>query len=420
MEYKIKDLDNLNNSKTENNSKIEIEVEISANEFDEYFNQALLDFSKEVEIEGFRRGKAPAEIVRQKIGEEKIIIEASEKAIKESYLKIITESKIEPIARPEVEVLKLAKGNPFIFKLKVSVFPKFDLPDYKKIALKSKKQELKVEEKEVEEAVDWAKRSRAKFTIKQGQADNNDFVEIEYSIKGEEQKIADAFILGKGHLLPGFEEQIIGMKEGEEKKDIALESQGKKFAIDLKLKSVQSVEFPEANDEFARSLGKFKDLEDFRQKAREGLLEEKEHNESHRIRDEIIENIRKETLINIPDFLIKEEQKRMLEDMKANVLEKLKISFEEYLKKISKTEETLLDSFKEEAESRIKSFLILKSIEKKEDINPDEKEIEQGVSSFLANYPDIKTKLDLEELKSYIENGIRQEKVFKFLESLIK
>ena len=301
-------------------SQVELEIEISPEEFDKYINQTILDLAKNAEVEGFRKGKAPVELAKQRIGEQKILIEAAESAIKDNYVKAVQENKIEPISHPEVEIIKMAKGNPFVFKVKVYLLPQVELPDYKKIASKIKKNEINVTEKEIEETLEWAKKSRTKLTLKDGAAENGDFVDIEYWISEEgspvaPQNIKDAFILGEGRLLADFEKEIIGMKAGEEKDDIAFavpedcvqkEMAGKKVKSKIKLNSVQNIELPEINDEFAKAAGNFKDLAEFRRSISEGIKEEKEHYERHRLRDEILDKICKEIKWDIPDFFVQE------------------------------------------------------------------------------------------------------------------
>ncbi len=418
-------------------SQVELEIEISPEEFDKYINQTILDLAKNAEVEGFRKGKAPVELAKQRIGEQKILIEAAESAIKDNYVKAVQENKIEPISHPEVEIIKMAKGNPFVFKVKVYLLPQVELPDYKKIASKIKKNEINVTEKEIEETLEWAKKSRTKLTLKDGAAENGDFVDIEYWISEEgspvaPQNIKDAFILGEGRLLADFEKEIIGMKAGEEKDDIAFavpedcvqkEMAGKKVKSKIKLNSVQNIELPEINDEFAKAAGNFKDLAEFRRSISEGIKEEKEHYERHRLRDEILDKICKEIKWDIPDFLVQEEQKRLVQDLKDRVFRDLKVPFEEYLKGMQKTEKEVLDSFKPQAENRTKSFLVLRNIQESEKILASPQEIEEETNKMLRHYKNEKMAgkdLDLERAKLYTEERIKEEKVFKLLESFAR
>jgi len=353
-------------------SQVEFEIEIPAEEFDSFIEKACLSLGKDLEIKGFRKGKAPKNIIEEHIGLEKILIEAGDLAVNETYKKAVLENKIEAIFHPKVEIKKLAPGNPFIFSAKTAVLPEVILPDYKKIASKIERKEIVVEDKEIEPALKWFQKSRAKFSAKNQLAQKGDFVEIEYSsfqIGQEAQK--DAFILGEGHFLPGFEEKIIGMKSGEEKENITLKKDDKEIILKVKVVSVQNVEFPELNDEFAKSLGKFDNLDALKKNVKQGLVLEKEQIEKQRARQEILERIGEKTNIKIPDILIENEQKQMLENLKKMVSERLKISFQDYLKKLGKTEREIIDSFMFESQKKVRNYLILREIGKKEKIEVD-------------------------------------------------
>jgi len=413
-------------------SEIEVEIEISPEEFDKFIEKATFELGKNLEVEGFRKEKIPKEIIEKEIGQERILKEAAEKAIKESYTKVIAENKIEVLGQPEIEILKAVQGNSFLFRIKTAVLPEIQLPDYKKIASEVKKKEIYVQEKEVEETLKWLQKSRAKFSQILRPCQTGDFVEIEYSCSlienGKIQK--DGFILGQGHLIEGFEENLIGMRQGEEK-EFSLEFPPRHFQNNLagktanfrtKMVSVKLVELPEINDQFAQSLGNFENLDSLKFSIREGIKLEKEFGESQRIRQEILEKIAQEIFWEIPKILINEEEKRMMENFKNTVKEKLGISFSEYLSKIGKTEDNLTNSFFLEAEKKIKNALILREISKKEGILASKEEVKEKINELLKNYPDVKKakEIDLEKLKSYYEEVIKSEKTLQFLESFSK
>ena len=151
-------------------AEIEIFFEVPAEEFKEYFAEAVTNFSREVKIEGFRKGKAPKEIVEKQIGENKILEEAVNLAVKKSYVQVILQlaetDKLEVIGKPEIQVTKFAKGSQMEFKAKVFVMPEMILSDYKEIASKIKPKEISVEEKDIEEAIKFLQKSRAKLIPK--------------------------------------------------------------------------------------------------------------------------------------------------------------------------------------------------------------------------------------------------------------
>jgi len=412
-------------------SQIEIFFEISAEEFKDYFSKAIENLGKEIEIEGFRKGKAPKEILESKLDQGKILQEAASLAINENYTKAVLENKIEAISNPKIEILKVAKGSPFEFRAKIFILPEVKLPDYKEIASKVKPKEVFVEDKEIEKAINWLQKSRAKLSPKDGPAARGDFVEIDFSSLQIEngKNYKDSFILGEGHFVPGFEEKLEGMQKDEEKEFslkfpddyLKKELAGKEAVFKVRMVSIQKIELPEITDDWAKSLGNFVSLAALRESIKEGIKIEKENEESIRVSQEILEKISENSKIEIPMYLIEMEKNRIMNNLKHRVSETLKISFNDYLVKIQKKEEELLESFKAEAEKNIKNFLILKEIAKIEKIDASNEEIENEINKIIKNYDiDQVKKLDLEKLKIYIEDEIKKEKTLKFLKNLIK
>ena len=422
--------------KKTSDSEIELEIEIPKEELDDFISQSALSLGKNLEVEGFRKGKVPQKIIEEKVGRENILVDAADLAIKENYKKAVLENNLEVISEPKIEIIKLAPGNPLIFRAKASVLPEIKLPDYKKIAKKIKRKEVSVSEKEIDEALKWLQKSRTKTALKNSPAQKGDFVEIEYwssQIKGLDKPEGrqDAFILGEGHFLPGFENKLIGMSAGEEKRRFSLvlpekfpvkDLAGKSVDFQVRIKSVQSVEFPELNDEFAKSLGQFEDLSALKKNVREGLVFEKKQAETQRVRNEILEKISETMKCELPEALVEREQKAMMENFKKEVSAKLNIPAKEYLEKIKKTEEEMLSSFLEEAQKRIRAFLILRKVGEENNIEVLEEEVKKEVDKILKQYQEVKQPkdLDLERLKEYAKGVLRNEKTFALLESFIK
>jgi len=410
-------------------SEIELKIEVPAEEWQEFLDGAAKELSKDLKIEGFRPGYAPLKLVEEKIGMAKILEEAAEHCIQKCYVKAVLENNIEAIGQPEVSILKLAKNNPFEFKAKVAIMPEVKLPDYKKIALEAKRNKVLVEEKEIEETLSWIRKSRARFSQKSGLSQKGDWIEIEYSSSQIEngKKTDDAFILGEGRLISGFEENLEGMEGGQEKeffltfpenhlqKDLA----GKELNFKVKLKSVQKVELPEINDDFAKEVGNFKNMAELKNSVKEGISTEKETAEFQRVRQDILEKITEKSEIEAPEILVSNVKNQILVDLKQNISQKLGITFEEYLDKVNKTEKDLLDSFSAEAEKRVKNSLVLREISKKEKIDVSKEEVEAEANKILKSYPGNQ-KIDVEKLKDYTKEVIMNEKTFQFLESFVK
>ena len=411
-----------------NKSEIEISCEMTWEEFKPYCDRAFELLSQGVKVKGFRLGKAPQDLLKKEISQEKINSLAAENAIKEKYPEIIKEKDIEPIGAPGLSVLKLAENNPFCFKATVFVLPEVDLPDYKKIAKETPKEKAVIDDKEFEQATKFLLRSRAKFEDLNRASQKGDFVHIEYqsSQVDNSRKVSDGFILGDGRLLPGFEKQLEGMKEGESKefketfpKDYqSPELAGKEVEFKVKMEKVQKMTAPLLDDEFAKSLGKFKTVDELKKNVREGITMEKQSSMAEKWRNKVLERILEETKIALPEVLVKTEQENAISELKAKVQEDLKISFEKYLEQVKKTEEGIKKDLLEQSELKLKSFLIVREIGRREKVTVNPQEIEQAVNSFFTSFPQNNKKgIAKESLEGYYREMIYNQKVFQKLES---
>lgn len=278
-------------------SQVEITFEVPFEELQSFIDKAAENLGRELEVEGFRKGKAPKEVVREKVGEEMILQEAGHECIKESYLKALKEHGLEPLGQPLVSITKLAPNNPFEFKATIAVLPEIELPDYKKIISKIERSKIEVTQEEIDK-----------------------------------------------------------------------------------------------------------------------IRQEKEKKEKERLRQEMLEKVAEASTFEVPQVLIDSEKDRALSDIKAQVPQMLGMTFEDYLKKINKTEEELTDSISVEAEKRVRNSLILREIQRLEKIEISEKELEDEMEKMSKMAPN----LEKSHLKDYTESVIKNEKTFQKLEGLIK
>ena len=411
------------------NSKVEILIDVSSENLDNYYKKALSELGKDLKIKGFRPGNAPTNIVEERIGKDAILNHAAQIAIQDKYVQIVKENDLEVIERPKVEILKLALGNPLKFKVEAIIMPEIKLPDYREVAGSVKNEKVSIKDKDIEEALKWLQSSRTKLIALDREARKGDFIEIEYSSPQIENNSSkkDGFILGKGHTVPGFEEKLEKMKSGEEKgfsldvpKDYSVkELAGKEVEFKVKTVSVLKTELPEINDEFAKSLGKFENLASLKKNIEEGLKMEKQKKAKEKLRGEIIDRIINSIKWEMPDSLVQAEKERIFADFKQSFSRNPQVSFEDYLKKTKKSEQEIEKSLLEPAQRNVKTYLILKEISKKENIEVSDQEVEKGVNEILENDPSIKEKekeLDLERLRQYTRERITNERVFQLLE----
>ena len=193
---------------------------------------------------------------------------------------------------------------------------------------------------------------------------------------------------------------------------------GKELDFKVKMKLVQEREIPELNDEFAKSLGTFKSVKELKDSIKQGILTEKEVREKERIRLELIEKVVDNTKLDIPDVLIDQEVQKMEIDLR-NSINSMGLDFDTYLKQLNKKIEDIKEEWKEQAEKRVKIGLCLREIIKKENINVDDKEIEEKINQDLKQYPnveEVRKNIDMNQLKEYTKNILLNEKTFELLE----
>ena len=375
-------------------TKKKVQIEINAQEFNVFYEKALKEMIKELEMPGFRKGMVPESIAKEKISENNILGYGAELAVKEKWDEFLETTDLEIISQPAIEVMKVAKDNEFIFSAEVEVLSEITLPDYISIAKSINKEQVEVSEKEIEDALKWLQQSRAKFLDKQGPVEKGDYIEITVV----NNNLKDGFMVNEG-------ESFIGMAINEEK-----QVNDSKIRVD----AIKKVELPEINDELAKTLGKFDTLESLKNNIKEGIQQEKDIALKQKQRGEALEKIADKTKIEVPESLIQRECLGLINNLQNRVKNELNISFEEYLAQTKKTKEQVEQEFRKIGEQRVRNFLIIRQIIKNQDIKLTNEEIEARMNEILANYPD-KSQIDLERIKLYIEDELKNEKVFELL-----
>jgi len=426
-------------------SQIEITFELTSEEFKEHFEHSLEHLKSHVKVDGFRQGKAPAAMVEEKLRPEVLLMEAGDHAVNHVYSDYIRENKLEPIGSPEVKILKIAKGSEFVFKATITVLPDVELPDYKEIAAAVRGQEISVTDQEVQDALNYLQKARAKFTEKSEPAEKKDFVDIIYQSPDFEngREFQDKFILGEGGFMKGFEDNIVGMKAGEEKEFKVVfghdapkkELAGREMQFKVKIVSVQKMELPEINDEFAKGMGQdagaareagapllaFDTLVALKENIKEGMTAEKKEAEKQRRRGEILEKIAAKSKIEIPEAMINYEKENLMEDLKARIGQGMKISFEQYLATTKQTEDQIKETFQKEAEKRLQGYLVLRELARLENVEVSDKEIDQELQKATQNYTKEQlAQIDINQFREYTKGVIMNEKIFQILENLSK
>jgi len=412
-------------------SQIELQIELSVEEFKLYIKKGAAKVAKEVKIDGFRPGQVPYDILKQKIGEMTILEEAGRIAIDSTLEKAIKENVVsQPIGSPKVDITKLAPDNPFSYKVVLAILPEIKLSDYKGLKVKQKNADIKDEE--VDKILSDMREMRAKEVIAAREIKSTDKVITDIAmfldkvpLEGGQNKDT-AIIVGKNYIVPGFDKKLLGAKKGdvlefklEYPRDFHMKNlAGKMVEFKVTIKEVFKRELPELNDEFAVNLGMGK-IEELKVNIRKNTLEQKKREVEQFAEKEMLEKlVEKARFGDIPEMLIEHEADTMMHELEHTVVQQ-GAKFEDYLASIKKTRDQLILDLLPEAVKRIKVSLLIREITEAEKINVSSEELNNYISSMRKHYENINTKeakeflkkTDSKEYKNYVLNILTSRKV---------
>jgi trigger factor len=383
MQIEIKNLDKC---------AIEITGEIKADVFEGYKEQAVRELSKEVKIDGFRPGHIPEDVLLEKIGEDALLNMMAELALQKAYPIILKENGIDAIGRPAISITKIARNNPLCFKIKTATLPEIVLADYKKIssegaAKKIDEKEFAVEDKEVDQAIDYLRKARAKSAGDSPQPSARN-----------EQTTPEANRPEGGKDDPATPSNGVQQGPNQPKADEQAEPV-----------------LPELNDEFAKAVGKFNTVDELKKAIKENLGKEKKNKAQEKKRIAMLDTIIAGSKIEVPQILIESESHKMISEMKANITQ-TGLTWEKYLEHIKKEEKDLIKDQEKDAVKRVKLGLVINEIAKEEDIDVLEEEVVKEAEKLVEFYKTSGQNIDPNRAKEYIYGILRNQKVFAFLE----
>jgi trigger factor len=411
-------------------SQIELTVELTAEEFKPYIEKGVKKLSEEMKIEGFRPGKAPFEVLKQKIGEITILEESARIAINKTVETAIKENSDEQIVgQPQVDITKLAPNNPLIYKITFSVLPEVTLGNYKDFKIKKEKTETTNEE--VDKVIDNLRDSRAKEIIADREIKEGDKVIADIDvfldnvpIEGGQGK-GTAIIIGKDYLIPGFDKKIIGAKK-EESREFSLpypkdhyqtNLAGKMVLFRTKIKEIYERQLPEINDELAKNFG-LKNIEEMKKNIKDSLEQEKDQKAEQEAEIKIFDKILEKTKFgDMPEVLVDHEVKTMMAELEQTITSRGG-KFSDYLASIKKTSNELTLDLLPNAVKRVKTALIVRQISLEEKIKVDEKEIDEKIEELLKQYKGyakVEERVKEPAYRGYLENSLTNKKVLEKL-----
>lgn len=411
-------------------SVVILTIELDLAEWQEAIDNAGKVISQNVEIKGFRSGKAPLDLIMSKVGESKVLSEAAETAINKFYGKAVLENNLTPVVPPKVTIEKLAMDQPLVFKAEVTVLPEVILGDYKKI--KVAKQEVKIDEEQVKKTLEGLRRRSSKFNPVERETKMGDWVEIDFEGKLDgvvfEGGISKnhPLIIGDGVFLPDFEAGLVGIAPSGEKtfevkfpidyhqKNLA----DKTVQFSVKVHKVKEVIMPEIDDELAKGLGQFSNLAELKADIEKWILEDAKKKEETRQQEVAMQELIKVAKVEVPEVLVEQELNSMLHDMEHE-LSHQKIELKDYLQKNNLTEEKLKSDWKEAAIMRVKAGLALDAFKKAEHIEATDAEVEADIKRLKQAYPDkekeIGERYNSEYEKARLKNMLSGQKALKEL-----
>ncbi|ALF11707.1 trigger factor [Parageobacillus thermoglucosidasius] len=394
-------------------------VEVDAKKVDEGLDAAFKKVVKNITVPGFRKGKVPRVIFEKRFGVEALYQDALDILLPEAYAKAVEEAGIEPVDVPKIDIEQMEKGKNLIFTARVTVKPEVKLGQYK--GLEVEKMDATVTDEDVENELKRLQEDFAELVVKEdGKIEKGDTAVIDFEgfVDGEpfEGGKAENYSLeiGSGVFIPGFEDQLVGMKAGEEKEiEVtfpeeyhAKELAGKPATFKVKVHEVKAKQLPALDDEFAKDVDdEVETLEQLKEKIRARLEETKKNEAETALRDAVVEKAAENAEIDIPEVMVKNETDRMLREFDQR-LQMQGLNLDLYYQFSGQDEAALREQMKEDAEKRVRVALTLEAIAKAEHIEVTEEEVNEELEKMAKAY-----NLEVEKLKELLGNleGVKED-----------
>ena len=421
------------------NSKLEkiekntatLEIEVSEEQFEKGVQKAYKKNAGRFNIPGFRKGKAPRVIIERHYGEGIFYEDAINEVCPEAYQQAVEQHGLQPVDRPEIDIVQIEKHKPFIFKAVVTVKPEVTLGDYKGIRVEKK--EYPVTDEDVDKELESMRDSNARMvTVEDRPAKKDDMVIIDYKgFVGEEQFDGgtaenQVLVLGSGQFIEGFEDQLIGAKAGDSievnvkfPEDYQAEHlAGKDALFQVDVKEVKEKELPDLDDEFAKDVSEFDTLDELKADIRTKLEERAAHRAKHETEDEVIKKVTELSEIDIPEVMIEKQIDAMVRDFEIQLMYQ-GIKLDDYLTYIKQSMEDFRAGLEDGATERVRTQLTLEKISKVEGITETEEELNKEIEELAKRYKQedmekFKKSLGEDEL-NYMKESIIIRKTIDFL-----
>jgi trigger factor len=412
-------------------NKVELKVEITADRVNEALGQAYKKVVKDIDIPGFRKGKVPRKVLEARYGKEILHKDALDILIPKAYTEAVEETEIDPIDQPDIKDFDIEEDSPLTFTAEVEVKPDVKLGEYKDLGIE--KEDSEVKDEEIQEEIDRVRNQHGQLVSSDKEVvEEGDFVIIDFEGKKDGEKFpggsAEEYSLeiGSNTFIPGFEEQLIGAKVGEElelnvtfpedynAEDLA----GEEVIFDVKVKEIKQKELSELDDEFAKEVSDYETFDKYRESIEERLQKSKEDNTQREYENKLIEKVSKNAEIDVPNKMVEEELNKMFQNFAQSVSQQ-GMEVEDYLNYTGTDENGWKEQNREAAENRTRSNLVLETIAEKEGIEISDEEIEEQVNEIAENNDQdpeqIKAFLQMQGQLDSLKDGLKMQKTIDYL-----
>ena len=415
--------------KTENANEVKFEITVEAEKFDEAIKKVYFKSAKYFNIPGFRKGKAPMQIVEKYYGKEIFYEDAFNEVAQDALEEAVAENKVEVVSRPEVDIKQIEKGKDLIFTVVMQTKPEAELGKYKGIEIP--KIEYNVSDEDINHELGHMQEHNSRLiSVDDRAVEKGDIATIDFegfvddkAFDGGKAENYD-IELGSNTFIPGFEDQIVGMKIDEEKdvnvkfpdEYFSKELAGKDATFKVKLHEIKKKELPKLDDEFAKDVSEFDTLDELKADIKTKLEKQNADKEKYETEEAVVKALCENVKVDIPSGMVETEVDRMLNDFKQR-LSYQGLKLDQYLKMLGKTEEEMRKEYEPQAIEGIKSRLAIEAVIKAEKIEATDKEIDKKIKEMAINYGKENDEefLKNENVRNYIKQGIESEKAIDFL-----
>ena len=391
-------------------------IEASAEDFEKAIQKVYLKARGKINIPGFRKGKAPRKLIEKMYGTGVFYEDAANDLIPTAYAEALKDCDLEIVSRPEINVTQIESGKPFIFTAEVAVKPEVTLGEYKGVEVE--KSDVEVTDEDINKEVDKERENNSRtIDVDDRAVESGDIIKLDFdgSVDGVPFAGGKAenytLTIGSGSFIPGFEDQLIGTKIGEDK-DVTVtfpedyhekSLAGKEAVFKCKVNAITVKELPDADDEFASEVSEFETLAEYKEDIKKKLTEKKEKEARAKKEAQAVEKAVENATMEIPDAMIDTQVQSMMEDF-ARRMQSQGLSLEQYFQFTGMDAKKMHDQMKPEALKRIQNSLVLEAVAKAENIEISDEKVDEEIAKMAEAY-----KMEVEKLKGIIGDSERDQ-----------